>query len=367
MARPRLELWLSGRRLRDMKRAGSGTLAVAVGAVALAAAACGSTRQAAAPGTSGSMQASPRPAQTPAATAGPGATVAARYDPCAVSFPGMAAGRALASLYAGSLLCDFAVPPGARRLAHVPDAGDGFLKQSLPQPGLPYEVDRVQFWQVPGSPQGVLAWEKRHLPSALAADGSGLGSLRGITVEWQDSYDLPEVPGHASPSGQIDSRTMTVSAAGAGNGRTDIEVLVSVGWIPPRPAAEVVPPAAQAVTIAVKPDINLHITPPAPVTVTDPAQVRRIVALVDGLPLSPPGVFICPWDAGATLVLTFRAQPDGPALAVAEPDLEGCEWVSFTIGGKPQPSLGPPNGGLPFADSVVRIAGLPWNLSKMVM
>jgi hypothetical protein len=175
------------------------------------------------------------------------------------------------------------------------------------------------------------------------------------------------MPGHASPSGQIDSRTMTVSAAGAGNGRTDLEVLVLVSWIPPRPAAEVVPPAAQAVTIAVKPDMNLHVTPPAPVTVTDPAQVRRIVALVDGLPLSPPGGdFNCPADGGATLVLTFRAQPGGPTLAVAEPGLEGCEVVSFTIGGQLQPSLGLADGGRSFADSVARIAGLPWNLSKMV-
>ena len=145
-------------------------------------------------------------------------------------------------------------------------------------------------------------------------------------------------------------------------------MLVSVGWIPPRPAAEGVPPAARAVTIAVKPDINLHITAPAPVTVTDPARVQRIVALVGGLPLSPPpGDFRCPFDGFARLVLTFRAQPGGPALAVAEPDLEGCRWVSFTIGGKPQPSLGPVGGGLSFAASVARIAGLPWNLAKMVM
>jgi hypothetical protein len=341
-----------------MRRAG--ILGGAVGAVALAAAACGSVHQAGAPSTFTPSAASP-------VAASPGAAAAARYNPCARSFPGVPVGRALASLYAGSLGCDFAVPPGARRLAHVPDAGDGFLKQSLPQPGLPYEVDRVQFWQAPGSPQGVLAWEKRHLPQALAPSGSGLGSLRGVTVEWQDSYGLPAVPGQAPRNGQIDSRTMTTFAVDAGNGRADIEVLVSVGWIPPRPAAEVVPPAAQVVTIAVLPDINLHVTAPAPVTIADPAQLRRIVALVDGLPLSPPGDFSCPVDGFARLVLTFRAQPGGPALAVAEPDLEGCQQVSFTVGGKPQPSLGPAGGGLSFAASVARIAGLPWNLSKMVM
>ena len=148
---------------------------------------------------------------------------------------------------ARSLACEFVVPPGARRLAHAPDAGYGSLKPSPPLPGAE-EVDRVQYWQVPGSPQGFLTWEKRHLPRALAASGPGA----------------------------------------------------------------------------------------------------------------------CPADGGAMLVLTFRAQPGGPVLAVAEPDLERCEWVSFTIGGKPQPSLGPNDGGKSFAASVVRIAGLPWNLSKMV-
>jgi hypothetical protein len=175
------------------------------------------------------------------------------------------------------------------------------------------------------------------------------------------------VPVQPSPGGQINPRIMTVYAVNAGNGRADIEVLVSVSWIPPRPAGTAIPPAARAVTIAVQPDINLHIAPPAPVTVTDPAKVRRIVALVDGLPLSPSALYHCPFDGFARLVLTFRARPGGPALAVAEPDLEGCQWVSVTIGGKEQPSLGPVSDGRSFAASVVRVAGLPWNLSTMVM
>ena len=73
-------------------------------------------------------------------------------------------------------------------------------------------------------------------------------------------------------------------------------------------------------------------------------------------------------DAGAKVVLTFRAQgPDGFALAVAEPSLEGCEWTDLTIGGKPEPNLGAPHGGRSVAADVLRIAGLSWNLSKLVM
>lgn len=320
-----------------------------VGAVTLVLAACGA------------HQATPRTTVSPGST-----TVASRYNPCALSFPGMQIGRALANLYAGSLLCRFVVPPGARRLARVPDAGHGSLEQSLPQTGLDYEVSRAQFWQVPGNPQGVLTWEKLHLPHALAYTGSGFGSLRETKIEWQDDYSLPAVPSQPSVSGQISSRTMSLFAVDAGNGRTDIEVAVSVDWIPPRRASDVVPTGVRAVKISAVPDLNLHVTPPAPVTVTDPVQVRKIVALIDGLPLSPPGVFSCPFDAGAEVVLTFLPQAaGGRPLAVAEQRLEGCEWTSFTIGGKQQPSLGAPNSARSVAAEVLRIADLPWNLSKL--
>jgi len=334
-----------------MKRAATGIHAAS--AVALAAAACGSVHQ---PG-----------AKAPGATASPGATLAARYNPCARSFPGVPFGRALASLYAGSLACEFVVPSGARRLAHAPAAGYGSLRPSPPLPGS-QQVDRVQYWQVPGSPQGFLAWEKRHLPRALAASGSGMGSASrgGITFNWETDYGLPAVPAQPTLGGQIYLRTMTISAVRAGTGRADIAVQVSVGWIGPRSAAEVVPSAAHAVTIAVTPGSNVHIRPPAPVTVTEPAKVRRIMALVDGLPLAPPGVWSCPAGSNATFVLTFRAKPGGPALAVAEPALGGCGWLSFTIAGQPQPSLAPGDGGVAFAASVLRIAGLPWNLSKLI-
>lgn len=329
---------------------------MAVGAVSLMLAACASAQQAALPDASSTT------------TGPPPTTVVSHYNPCALSFPGMPVGRALANLYAGSLLCEFAVPPGARRLASAPTAGHGSLEQSLPQNAIPDQVSRAEFWQVPGRPQGVLAWEKRQMPHALAYNGSGFGSLRGVTIEWQDDYTLPAVPAQPSVSGQISSRTMSLFAVDAGNGRTDIEVVVSAEWIPPRPASEVIPQGVRAITITAVPDMNLGITPPAAVTVTDPGQVRRIAGLIDALSLSPPGVFSCPLDAGAKLVLTFRAQgPDGPVLAVAEPSLEGCEWTYLTIGGKPEPNLGAPNGGRSVAADVLRIAGLSWNLSKLVM
>jgi hypothetical protein len=157
---------------------------MAAGAVTLVLAACASTQQAARSGAPSSAQAAAtQTARAPQATASRRpATVVSHFNPCALSFPGMPVGRSLANLYAGSLLCDFAVPPGARRLARAPDAGHGSLDQSVPPTGIPDQVDRTEFWQVPGNPQGVLAWEKRHMPHALAFTGSGSGSLRGATI-----------------------------------------------------------------------------------------------------------------------------------------------------------------------------------------
>jgi hypothetical protein len=161
---------------------------------------------------------------------------------------------------------------------------------------------------------------------------------------------------------------MTLFSVDAGGGHTYLEVAVSVDWIPPRPASEVIPQAARAVKITAVPDMNLGIIPPPPVTITDPAQVRRITALIDSLPLFPPGVFSCPNDGGAELVLTFLTRGAGGApLAVAELDLEGCEWTSLTVGGRQEPNLGAPNGARSFAAEVLHIADLSWNLSKLVM
>ena len=77
-------------------------------------------------------------------------------------------------------------------------------------------------------------------------------------------------------------------------------------------------------------------------TITDPAKVRALTALINGLTLFPPGAPDCPADFGGNLVLTFRAGPRTPALAVATVDLSGCDGVDLTIDGKSQPTLAGP-------------------------
>jgi len=67
--------------------------------------------------------------------------------------------------------------------------------------------------------------------------------------------------------------------------------------------------------------------------------VRRIIALVDSLPLSTVGTVPCP-VGGAGIKLTFRAlsgAPDGPPLATAQGG--PCFSLLFSIGGTQQPAL----------------------------
>src|SRR5262249_26545098 len=73
-------------------------------------------------------------------------------------------------------------------------------------------------------------------------------------------------------------------------GQTAIRADAQVSWQPPRPAAERVPTAARVVTTAELRSLDPHARrPPAPVTITGPAVVRRLAALVDSLQLSTIG------------------------------------------------------------------------------
>jgi hypothetical protein len=131
-----------------------------------------------------------------------------------------------------------------------------------------------------------------------------------------------------------------------------------IAWQPARPLSTFVPPTARVVTLAEVPVTDQHPRLPSPVTVTGEPVVRRLAALVNGLPLSTVGVAACPIPFGNALRLTFRARPGGPPLAVAEgPAL--CGTVTLTLHGKQQPALRLTNS---FAAAVLQAAGLPWQV-----
>lgn len=263
---------------------------------------------------------------------------------------------------AAAILAAFPAPPGALRLASAPAVSGGVLtapQQTLQTLATPDHVDKAGWWQVAGDPQQVLSWVDKHVPGRFTRDGrpatpggNGLGATRA------DVYQLPAVPG------VLDSRQLIVEVTSAGGGKTDIRADAQVTWLRERPPSETIPAGTALVTFTLHPDMNVHRKPPQPVTVTSQAEIRQLAALINGLPAFPAGMYSCPTDGGASLVLTFRAGKAGPVLAVATIDLEGCEGVGLVIGGRQQPGLGTPDGGRPVAARAVKIAGLTWNLAS---
>ena len=246
---------------------------------------------------------------------------------------------------AAAILRAFAVPPGARRLPRAPDA----LKVPITTMVSTTLVDDVSFWRAPGQPQAVLAWEQAHLPHRFTLGDADFGP-----PSWDQMFSLAPVPG------VLDARDLVVEVTGAGSGQTAIRVDAQVSWQPPRPAAERVPPATRVVTITRLPSLDPRARrPPAPVTITGLAVVRRIAALVDSLPLSTigPGAS-CPAVFGGGIRLTFLARAGGPPLAVAQGPAT-CGTVQFSTGGKPQPALQLTNGFIP---QVLKLASLHWKV-----
>jgi hypothetical protein len=300
-------------------------------------------------------------ANAPGAASQPGKLTGATGTPSASARPAWPASlspaaptpKQRAEADAHTILASFAVPKGATQLSAAPAVDKGVLKQPIQMPGTPDLVDTSQWWIAPGAPQAVLAWEKAHVPRRFSADGTGSGYGPGYTV-WSDMFSLPEIPA------VLNSRELIVTVVPDG-ARTAIRVDAQVSWLPVRPAGEQIPAAAKAVTVSI--DIGMNQggkKPPSPVTITDPAKVQALAALINGLSLFPPGSYSCPADFGASIKLTFRAGPGTPALAVATVDLAGCGGVYLTIGGTSEPALAGP--GSDVGPEVLKAAGLSWTL-----
>jgi hypothetical protein len=205
-------------------------------------------------------------------------------------------------------------------------------------------ADAVGYWQVRGAAPALLAWEKTHISRRFSRQDAIIGP-----PSWDTVYSLPAVPG------VLPTREMNVQVYDVGGGMSVIMADAMVSWQTPRPASEVIPASVTMVTIAVSGPWQGN---PAPVTITSVPIVRRLAALVNGLPVATvsPGV-PCPMEAGFTL--TFRAAAGGPAVAVAAGPAE-CGVVHLGLNGKDEPDLQPPGS---YRATVLKIAGLRWKLA----
>jgi hypothetical protein len=306
--------------------------ALAAAAVALAVTSCATPER-----SSGTQ------AQTSSSRSSSSATAAARAVSATSETP-----KQRAEKDAAAILASFAVPPGGHRLAAPPNLPGGVLKTPASFLGANWEVHLTAFWEAPGSPQAVLAWEQAHLPRRFTLGDAGFGP-----PAWDRGFEL-------APEGVLVSRELDVEVASAGGGQTGIRVDAWVAWQQPRPARSLIPPTARAVTIAEL--YNGSPTAkrlPAPVTITDPATVRNLAALIDGLPLSTtPADTPCPFSLRPFLSLTFRARPGGPVLALAQTDQQ-CYSVALTVLGDQQPALA---NEATLDGQILKLAALPWKL-----
>ena len=258
--------------------------------------------------------------------------------------------RQQAEAAAAALLAEFVPPPGARRLAGPPDLPGGW--EQHPQSLLVSNsmVEQTAFWEAPGGPQSLLAWEQ----ARLAGKRFTLGDADFGPPSWDREFDLPA-------AGALTSRELIVEATGMGNGQTAIRLDADVAWQPSRPPDDLVPDAARVVTITELASGNPQAKqPPAPVTITGPAVTGRLAALVDRLPVSPLDneAVSCPGAFGGSLQLAFRTRTSGPVVALAQTD-QACGMVDFTVAG--HRVLGLENN--PDVDrQILAIASLPWKL-----
>jgi hypothetical protein len=264
--------------------------------------------------------------------------------PTAVSSqsPGTPQQRAAAA--AQALLGEFVPPPGAVRLTGRPDLPGGWGSYPAMSLNSATQADAVGYWQARGAPTALLAWEKAHISPRLSRQDVIVGP-----PSWNTVYSLPAVPG------VLPTREMNVQVYQAGAGMTVIMADAMVTWQPTRPATEVIPASVTMVTVAV---FGPWPGNPAPVTITSVPIVRRLAALVNGLPLATVGKGVpCPMGAGFTL--TFRTAAGGPAAAVATGPAE-CGVVHLRLSGKGEPDLQPPGS---YRAAVLKIAGLRWKLT----
>lgn len=266
---------------------------------------------------------------------------------------------------AASILAAFIPPPAAQRLVGPPGDVGGKLDQPYFTSGDLDVVYSASLWAVPGmSPLQVLAWEKAHLP----------GRYR-LTLTGGEAAPAPApIPGTPAPPGDpyhdasdefdlqglpdiLPAAEMVVQGASSLAGETYVRVDAMVAWQPQRPASEWVPAGVRAITITAQPDPNHPRDLPAPVTVTDPARVGKIVTLIDGLSLDPSGPHECMQETGKGITVSFLGHASGLALATASVPIPTCGYVEFAIRGTYQPELSDSGS---FTQKVLAIAGVRW-------
>jgi hypothetical protein len=251
----------------------------------------------------------------------------------------LGADRRAAIAAADVLVNGVVLPPDARRQAAEPSGDEHQLARPLELVFYAAEIDLHGFWSTGSAPAAVIAAVDAHLPPGARSTGSGSSSGNGSTSMFV-SYALPIV----DPSA-LGQRALIVDAVTLPGGITGVRVDGIVRYIAPRLPVQRIPHAARLLDIRTAFGSRVLRS----LTVTRRWEVRRIAAVVDGLPFADglQGIAVpCPFIPAAPIVtFTFRATAAGRALATVTEAADTpasaspCTLTTLTIRGHREPPL----------------------------
>jgi hypothetical protein len=268
--------------------------------------------------------------------------------PAAVKAPA-AGSAALARTTAQRLLSSLIAPGGALPAGWSPLAGPvpADLQHEGEGPVVTSQAVNIRdVLTAPQSMSSVFAYLKAHMPAGVGSIGSGQTTEHGQLASDEITGQLSAVPAGIYLAAM--SETIVASSAGHSLVLVDAEVV----WHPARSAAEYLTASRfSAVHITATPTSGKK--PPVRKTLTSPADLARLVNLLDGLqaaPQVPPGNLL----PAATYQLSFTpAKASQPAVRVGD---SGVLTETVAVGGAAQPDLWDPANSL--ASLIDQLAGI---------
>ena len=230
--------------------------------------------------------------------------------------------RALAEARVHQLFSSARLPVGSRRLTRWPPA-DG--RALLATGGVSIDPDQFHQARFYIAPHGVaaLAWVE------------GL-SLRGGR---RTSYGTGGGPGQPTThfvgftfasSGVLADAQLVYSMEVTASGDLGLRIDATVLWTPQKPRSAYVQAGASRIDVVVNRGYNVSSHRVSTTHVSNASLIRVITAHVNALDVATPGVRSCPFDAGATMTLSFFYAGHARPLAVVVVDPGGCGVVSIT-------------------------------------
>jgi hypothetical protein len=219
-----------------------------------------------------------------------------------------------------ALLAQVALPPGSQVATAAPVPTLTAPAVSLMSTNL---IDVSGWWTMPGTVDGVLSYLKAHPPAGTTSIGT---ASSGSPNDMAQAVMFGTAPTHDYTDPQL---MITVSAdAGQVAVRADAQAI----WRPMRSAAETLTVATVTAGSAENRALGGGGLSSSSLALTK-AQVRQVVALLNGLDTAVPGDRYCP-SATTTRTLTFDT-----AAGSVQFDLTNCINVIVTAAGAQQPAL----------------------------